>query len=305
PLPPPVDAVPPTAGGVQAPTVTTATPNTATVSVTYSDDDAGVDPASFGVDDLTVSNGATVTAFTVSGNVVTYTVTAPAATWLASPQGAYTISLVAGSVVDLAGNGIAGAASLGSFTVAVPTPPPPAPVENLAPVLTATRPVVLTNVAKPTGLVVSQLLRGRVSDGRVVQRGVAITQLRTAGKGRWQYSLNRGRTWITVSTSSVRVNRALLLRDTDRLRFVAGGGAGRLQMQYRAWDQTAGRAGARGNTAVNGGASAFSTGVGRAQGTFRAPAATAAGVGLAAALEARETRALAAAAVDALFSIDD
>src|SRR5206468_741631 len=40
-----------------------------------------------------------------------------AATWGGSPQGTYTIGLVAGAVKDLLGNGIAGNASFGSFIV--------------------------------------------------------------------------------------------------------------------------------------------------------------------------------------------
>lgn len=99
--------------------------------VTYADVGRGVDASTFGTDDIAVSNGATVTGFSASGNVVTYTVTAPAATWAASPQGTYTIGLTAGGVRDFVGNAVAGNAALGPFTVDTPacrrSPPCSAP----------------------------------------------------------------------------------------------------------------------------------------------------------------------------------
>ena len=57
------------------------------------------------------------------GDVVTYTITAPSSTWGTSFQGTYTISVVADSVQDTDGNGIAAVESLGTFLVdtVVPT----------------------------------------------------------------------------------------------------------------------------------------------------------------------------------------
>ncbi|MDG3008348.1 beta strand repeat-containing protein [Paludisphaera mucosa] len=119
-----VDTVAPTASLTAAPTVTNAAAgaSTTTVAVTYSDATAGIDPASIGVGNITVGNGATVTGFAVAGGVVTYTVAAPSATWAASAQGVYTVSVVAGGVKDLAGNPIAAVADLGSFFVATALP---------------------------------------------------------------------------------------------------------------------------------------------------------------------------------------
>jgi hypothetical protein len=105
--------------------------NTTTVVVTYNDvagggleGASGVDDATFGVNDITVSNGAIVQSFSAAGNVVTYTIRSAGASWGASPQGAYTISLTAGGVRDRAGNNIAGVANFGTFFV--DTSPPTA-----------------------------------------------------------------------------------------------------------------------------------------------------------------------------------
>ena len=127
-----VDTVPPTASVTSAPNVTfaQASGHTTTVQVTYSDATSGVNTATFGTGNITVSNGATVTGFSASGDVVTYTITAPSSTWNTSPQGAYTISLVAGTVQDNLGNPNAAVASLGSFVVN--TAPPTASVSGIA-----------------------------------------------------------------------------------------------------------------------------------------------------------------------------
>ena len=110
---------PPTASLTSAPDVTAADAlaNTTTVQVTYSDTGgSGINTSTFGNGNITISNGATVTGHSATGNVVTYTITAPSATWATSTQGTYTINLVADSVQDTVGVGVA-AASLGSFNV--------------------------------------------------------------------------------------------------------------------------------------------------------------------------------------------
>lgn len=122
-----VDTVAPTGALTPAPpniTVAQAGANTLLVTVAYTDtagggfeSPSGVNPATFGTNDITVNNGATVTAFSVNGNQVTYTITAPAATWGASPQGTYTISLTAAGVTDRVNNPIAGVANFGTFIV--------------------------------------------------------------------------------------------------------------------------------------------------------------------------------------------
>jgi uncharacterized delta-60 repeat protein len=101
-----------------------------TVTVTYTDN-AGIDPASIGLTDLTVTGpgGAlTVTGVTVdSANpkavVATYTLTPPGGSWDGADNGTYTIAVNNGAVTDFGGNFAVGG---GSFTVAIPvdtTPP--------------------------------------------------------------------------------------------------------------------------------------------------------------------------------------
>lgn len=90
--------------------------NTATFTVDYSDQGSGIDPTTFGTGNVTVSGGAKISAASIDGNDVTYTIMAPAATWAASPQGTYTVGLTS-QVRDEAGNTIAANANLTSFAV--------------------------------------------------------------------------------------------------------------------------------------------------------------------------------------------
>ncbi|MGL5094236.1 MAG: hypothetical protein ACRDD1_01515, partial [Planctomycetia bacterium] len=132
---------------------------------------------------------------------------------------------------------------------------------NVAPVLDVSMPPPrVTTVVSSGGLSIGALTSGRLVDarsadgdagpfsdadekeGRAIQRGVAITQLRSTSRGRFEFSLNGGRTWTTAR--GVSSTRSLLLRETDRVRFVrANGSAGRISLQYRAWDRSSGRAG--------------------------------------------------------------
>jgi hypothetical protein len=76
-----------------------------------------INTGTFGTGNITVNDGATVTGFSAAGNVVTYTITAPAATWGASFQGTYTISIPSNQVKDNAGNAVAANANFSSFLV--------------------------------------------------------------------------------------------------------------------------------------------------------------------------------------------
>lgn len=117
------DVVPPTAVGT-ASDVDNATP-THTVSVTYADvGGTGVEPATIGLDDLVVSGPAPVTVIAYSSvanpngsYTATYTLSS-ANGFDASDNGAYTVSIAAGSIIDHASNGIA-AQQVASFTVNV------------------------------------------------------------------------------------------------------------------------------------------------------------------------------------------
>ena len=110
----------PTATLTSAPNINAsgASNTTTSVVVTYADTGGpGINTDTFGNGNITVSNGSTVTGHSAVGNVVTYTITAPSSNWGASTQGTYTIALVAGSVQDTNGSGVAGNPSFGSFTV--------------------------------------------------------------------------------------------------------------------------------------------------------------------------------------------
>jgi hypothetical protein len=83
---------------------------------------------------------------------------------------------------------------------------------------------------------------GRMADSDPgAKRGLALTD--TAGNGTWQYSVNNGATWLDVGDVS---NSSVLLRNTDRVRFIpAPGWTGTASLTFAAWDQTAGVAGDR------------------------------------------------------------
>ncbi len=177
-----VDITPPTATLTSAPAVTAAdaSASTTTVTVTFSDSTSGVDTSTFGTGNITVSNGATVTGFSVSGDAVTYTITAPSDQWGDSTQGSYTISLVAGSVTDLAGNGIAAVASLGAFDV---TTVLPTAMLSSTPTLTAaeasetTTTVTITYIAGAAGIDATTFGTGNIT----VSNGATVTAFSATG----------------------------------------------------------------------------------------------------------------------------
>ena len=81
-----------------------------------------------------------------------------------------------------------------------------------------------------------------------------------SGAGVWQYSVDGGTNWLDVG--AVSNGSALLLRASDRLRFVPDGSQpASASLGFRAWDQTEGSAGARVGTAGSGGTSAFSSAI--------------------------------------------
>ena len=112
--------IPPTATVSTAPpefiNETSAGAKTTTISITYASSVSTINASTFGVGNISVSNNATVTRFKAVGDVVTYTITAPEATWGAGFQGTYTISLNA-SVMDEKGVPVAANSDLASFVV--------------------------------------------------------------------------------------------------------------------------------------------------------------------------------------------
>lgn len=83
--------------------------------------------------------------------------------------------------------------------------------------------------------------------------GIAIYQ--TTGNGTWEYSPN-STTWQgfgTVSGSS-----ALLLRDTDKVRYKSSNLGEKASFSFRGWDQSSGTQGLKVDTTTNGGTTPFS-----------------------------------------------
>ena len=83
---------------------------------------------------------------------------------------------------------------------------------NDAPVLTGANNFPITNLASPSanpGKLVSDLIAGNVTDvdtGAV--QGIAVTGV-TATSGKWQYSLDAGKTWTDVGAVSAYLRTAV------------------------------------------------------------------------------------------------
>ncbi|WP_435674005.1 beta strand repeat-containing protein [Pseudomonas denitrificans (nom. rej.)] len=135
---------------------------------------------------------------------------------------------------------------------------------NDAPVLSPSSPVLNTLTdgdVNNVGQAVSSLITGQVSDvdtGAV--QGIAITGLSSGVGGTWQFSLDSGASWQDVGTVSTA--SALLLRSSDRVRFVPDGVHGTTaSFTFKAWDQsgiTAGQQGFKLDASSSGGTTPFS-----------------------------------------------
>ncbi len=137
---------------------------------------------------------------------------------------------------------------------------------NDAPVLDNTGTMTLTtitedqtnNAGQTVASIISSAGGDRITDvdtGAV--EGIAITGT-TNGNGTWQYSVNGGSTWTNVGT--VGNANALLLRDTDLIRFVPNGqNATNADITFRAWDRSSGTQGTYADASVNGNTTAFSS----------------------------------------------
>mgnify|MGYP003669514198 CR=1 FL=1 len=137
---------------------------------------------------------------------------------------------------------------------------------NDAPVLDNSGTVILSTITKyqtdNDGQSVASIIASaggdRITDPDTGDsEGIAITSL-SSGNGTWQYSTDGGSSWNAVGT--VTDSSALLLRDTDLVRFVPNPANGTTaSFTFRAWDQTSGTEGTKVNVSVNGDATAFST----------------------------------------------
>ncbi len=129
---------------------------------------------------------------------------------------------------------------------------------NDAPVLTPYSPTLpLSENGSPYVATIASLLGSSVADAdSSPAEGIAIFSVNLNG-GTLEYSTD-GSTWNTVP--AVSATGALLLRETDRMRFTpstANGGTSFIA--YRAWDQTSGASGGFANITAHGGTTAFST----------------------------------------------
>ncbi len=133
---------------------------------------------------------------------------------------------------------------------------------NDAPALNSAPDVTFTSIAEDDvnnqGDRVSSLINGAIADvDAAALQGIAI-QVADGSSGYFQYSLDDGATWTDVGVVSN--DSALLLQDTDRIRFVSNGvNASSGGIVYRAWDQTSGVAGIKVDASAHGGATAFSS----------------------------------------------
>jgi hypothetical protein len=100
---------------------------------------------------------------------------------------------------------------------------------------------LLEDAAPAGGLTVNQILGTTFNDANPgARRGIAIVT-QDSINGHWQYSPD-GVTWNDLGAASR--TSALLLRGSDRIRFVPNGDFnGTAVLRYHAWDQTAGAAG--------------------------------------------------------------
>ena len=115
---------------------------------------------------------------------------------------------------------------------------------NDRPVLTAAAPLFTTlteDATTNTGRTVSSMLAGHATDVDGDVPGVAVTG-QSSGNGTWQFSLDNGATWTAFGDLST--DDALLLRSTDRVRFLPNGQNGATaQFSFVAWDRSTGTAG--------------------------------------------------------------
>ncbi|MEO5366453.1 MAG: FG-GAP-like repeat-containing protein, partial [Magnetococcus sp. WYHC-3] len=112
---------------------------------------------------------------------------------------------------------------------------------------------------QPAGARVADLLSGLVSDADAGDDfGMALTAADDS-HGVWQYSLDQGNTWSDVTPPVAGYALLLGADDATRLRFVPDAGfSGDADMQFRAWDHSAGSVGDYAEVTSTGGTSPFS-----------------------------------------------
>ena len=134
-------------------------------------------------------------------------------------------------------------------------------IPNFAPVLTSVSPAIgaiSEDETNNSGTTAASLLGNAVADENInAVEGIALFAT-VSGNGTWQYSTNAVAAWHNVG--SVSVTQALLLRASDKLRFVPDGqNADNASLGYYAWDQTIGSVESKTDASFRGGSTALST----------------------------------------------
>jgi hypothetical protein len=121
----------------------------------------------------------------------------------------------------------------------------------------ATLTPIVTNTVSPVGDTINSFCTGIFQDAETPNT-IGVVAVGSTGLGTWQYSRDSGNTWTSFGLLSDATGR--LLTGTDLIHFVPNTNfTGRATLSLRAWDGTTGTAGGTTNTAINGGATAFST----------------------------------------------
>ncbi|MCW5589084.1 MAG: cadherin repeat domain-containing protein, partial [Legionellales bacterium] len=138
--------------------------------------------------------------------------------------------------------------------------------ENSAPILDNSDDLILStineNQTSNTGNLISDILSSDggnpISDTDIGDlEGIAIYNLNSSN-GTWEYSTDNGSNWNAVG--AVDANNALLLRATDKIRFIPDGeNSDTANFNFYAWDQTSGTAGNKVDVTTRGTTTAFST----------------------------------------------
>lgn len=118
---------------------------------------------------------------------------------------------------------------------------------------------LLTDAGTTVTNIISSAGGDRITDVDVDSEGIAVIGVDDVN-GTWQYTLN-GVDWFNVDDGGLADNHALLLEDTDAIRFrpdADWNGTVDPGLTFRAWDRTSGSAGNYVDASVNGGTTSFS-----------------------------------------------
>ncbi|GEM_PF-2643706 len=186
-----------------------------------------------------------------------------------SPQGTASLTYRAWDQTSGATGGVVNTSTTGgssAFSAATATASATAIAANTAPVLTPSGSGTFDSVAEdtvsPPGTTVATIMGTSFSDvDPGTAAGLALFGTTDNSSGAWSYSIDAGISWTPVG--AVSASSALLLRASDRLRFVPSNNySGSASISYRGWDQSSAAAGTRVDLSSGsfvGGSTAYST----------------------------------------------